>query len=49
MTDNVCGKTTIYNQVMPKRNEKAEAQNKTNQRAQNNRVQLMAMWTTMKN
>jgi hypothetical protein len=33
MTDNVCGKTTIYNQVMPKRKEKADAQNKTNQRA----------------
>ena len=33
MTDNVCGKTTIYNQVMPKRKEKADVQNKTNQRA----------------
>jgi hypothetical protein len=61
MTDNVCGKTTIYNEVMPKRKEKAEAQNNTNQRAtkkrriskatkmQNDRVQLMAMWTTKKN
>jgi hypothetical protein len=33
MTDNVCGKTTIYNEVMPKQKEKAEAQNNTNQRA----------------
>jgi hypothetical protein len=33
MTDNVCSKTTIYNQVMSKRKEKADAQNKTNQRA----------------
>jgi hypothetical protein len=61
MTDYVCGKTTIYNQVMPKRKEKADVQNKTNQRAkksaefqkrqkmQKNRVQLMAMWTTRKN
>jgi hypothetical protein len=39
MTDNVCGKTTIYNQVMPKRKEKAEAQNKTNQRATKKRTE----------